>query len=63
MGKYKTKAIQADLGKSTHILVYSNIQEYSARHTQDYSGIFRTLCKMAYSEPWYIQNPVEFRKN
>ena len=50
MGKCKTKAIQADLGKFTHITAYSDIshlfrhnQAYS-RIIQAYSGIFRTLC-------------------
>ena len=38
-----------------------HIQEHSARHNQDYSGIFRMLRKLAYSQPWYIQNPVKFR--
>ena len=62
MGKYKTKAIQADLG------IFRHIQAYSARHNQAYSAIFRTLCNPdmfrtlansepdAYSEPWQIQN-------
>ena len=67
MGKYKTKAIQADLGIFTHI------PAYSARHNQPYSDIFRTLSNSdifrtlansepdAYSETWYIQNPGLFR--
>ena len=62
MGKYKAKAIQADLG------IFRHIQAYSARHNQAYSGIFRTLCNPdifrtlanseldAYSEPWQIHN-------
>ena len=63
MGKYKTKAIQADLG------IFTLIPAYSARYNQPYSGIFRTLSNPdifrtlansepdAYSETWYIQNP------
>ena len=54
MGKYKTKAIQTDLVTFAHIL------EHSARHIQEYSGIFRTLCNpdifrtllYSYSKPW-----------
>ena len=69
MGKYKTKAIQVDLG------IFRHIQAYAARHIQAYSkpflslhiqtpGIFRTLTNSepeAYSEPWFIQNPGIFR--
>ena len=51
MSKYKTKAIQTDLG----IIRY--IQELF-RHIQAYSKPCVTL---AYLEPWYIQNPDIFR--
>ena len=54
MGKYKTKAIQTDLGIFTHILAYST------RHIQEYPDILRTLCNpdifttlvYSYSKPW-----------
>ena len=63
-GKYKTKAIQGS-GRFRHIHAYSgisrHIQAYLARHNQAYSGIFRTLCTLTYSEPWYIQNTGKFR--
>ena len=52
MGKYKTKAIEADLGKFTHIPVYSDI----SRNIQP--GIIRII--QAYLErcvSWHIQNP------
>ena len=76
MGKYKTKAIQADLAIFAHIAAYSDRFRYIQ---QTYSGIFRTLCNPdifrilgnseseaysepeAFSEPWYIQNPGLFR--
>ena len=38
----KTKVIQVDLGTFTYILAYS--------------GLFRALCNLPYSKPWYIQN-------
>ena len=51
MGKYKTKAIQADLG--------------IFRHNQTYSGIIQIYSEscvvLAYSEPSYIQNSGIFR--
>ena len=51
MGKYKTKAIQVDLG--------------IIRHNQPYSGIIRAYSEpcvtLAYLELWYIQNPGIFR--
>ena len=50
----KTKAIQADLGIFMDIPTYSGIFI-----TLCSAGIFRTL--VAYSEPWYIQNPVLFK--
>ena len=56
MGKYKTKAIQIDLGKFTHILVYSDI----SRNIQP--GIIKII--QAYLErcvSWYIQNIDIFR--
>ena len=56
MGKYKTEAIQVDLGKLTHIPIYSDI----SRNIQP--GIFRFI--QAYLErcrSWYIQNPFKFR--
>ena len=57
MGKYKTKAIQADLGILTHIPAYSDISRHIQRdiirHIQVYSESCVTL---TYSEPWQIQN-------
>ena len=56
MGKYKTKAIQADLGKFTHIPVYSDI----SRNIQP--GIIRVI--LVYLERCvsrHIHNPVKFR--
>ena len=57
----KIKFIQANLGIFTHILAlsnkFSNIQE-SFRHIYAYLDSCVTL---AYSEPWYIQNPGIFR--
>ena len=51
MGKCKTKAIQTDLG--------------IFRHNQKYPGIIQPYLEpcvtLAYSEPWYIQNPDTFR--
>ena len=62
MEKCKTKAIQADLGKFTQILAYSDI----FKHKQVYSRISRGYSEpsvtLAYLEPWYIQNPGTFRK-
>ena len=70
-----TKAIQADLGIFTHILAYSDIFKHKQAYSGiiwAYSGIFRTLCNpsifktllhsepKAYSELWYIQNPVQY---
>ena len=75
MGKYKTKAIQADLG------IFRHIQAYSARHNQAYSEPCVTLTcsepwqihnqmriqglgifrNLAYSELWFVQNPGIFR--
>ena len=65
MEKYKTKAIQTELGIFMHIPAYSGI----FRHIQAYSGIFKnylgvflTLCNpvifrtLVYSEFWHIQN-------
>ena len=49
MGKWKTKAIQIDLGITRH----SHMQKLS-RHIQAYSKPYVTL---AYLELWYIQNP------
>ena len=62
MGKYKTKAIQADLGMFMHNQAYSGIiQAYTdAQRTLCNPGTFRTLALSklaACSEPWYIQNP------
>ena len=53
MGKYKTKAIQADLGIFTHIPAYSDI----SRHIQP--DIIRHIqaepcVTLTYSEPWQI---------
>ena len=68
MGKYKTKAIQADLGIFTQIPAYSgisrHIQPNIIRHIQAYSEPCVTLINSepdAYSEPWYIQKPGLFR--
>ena len=56
MEKYKTKAIQADLG------IFRHIQAYSARHNQEYSDIFRTLCNPEiFRTLTRIQNPGKFR--
>ena len=56
-GKYKTKAIQADLGIFTHIPAYSDISTHIQpdiiRHIHAYSEPSVTL---TYSEPWQIQN-------
>ena len=52
MGKYKTKAIQVDLG------IFRHIQTYAARHIQAYSKPFLSL---TYSDPWHIQNLDKFR--
>ena len=68
MGTYKSKAIQADLGISTHTPAYSGI----TRHIQELFkhiqvpvklGIFRALAiwEPGYSELWYIQNLGIFR--
>ena len=63
IGKYKAKAIQEDLGIFTHISAYSDISMHvhSARHSQAYLGIFRTLLLLTYSEPWFIQKFGKFR--
>ena len=56
MGKYKTNVIQANLGKFTHIPVYSDI----SRNIQP--GIIRII--QAYLErcvSWHIHNPGIFR--
>ena len=57
MGKYKTKAIQADFGIFTHIPAYSDISRHIQpdiiRHIEAYSKPCVTL---TYSEPWHIQN-------
>ena len=62
MRKYKTKAIQADLGVFTHILASSDISRHIhpdvIRHIQAYSEPWVML---TFSEPWYIQNPDKFR--
>ena len=46
---------KSDSGRFRKIHAYSDIlwhiQEYSVRHDQDYSGIFRTLRKLTYSNP------------
>ena len=52
MGKYKAKAIQADLGISRHI------QAYAGRHIQAYSEPCVTL---TYSKPLFIQDLGNFR--
>ena len=56
MGKYKTKAIQADLGTLVHIPAYSDIPRHIQpdiiRHIQAYSKLCITLT---------IQNPGKFR--
>ena len=57
IGKYKAKAIHADLGIFTHISTYSDI----SRHVQAYSGILRTLLTLKYSKSWFIQNLDKFR--
>ena len=58
MGKYKTKATQADLGIFVHITAYldrsRHIQSDIIRHIQVYSEPCVTL---TYSEQWLIQNP------
>ena len=63
-GKYKTKAIQADLGIFTHIPAYSDISGIF-KYIQN-SGkfrtrrVFRTMANSepdAYSEPSYMQKP------
>ena len=48
MGKCKTKATEANLGRFSHILAYSDIGI-----SRNYSGIFRTLCN-----PSIFRNPV-----
>ena len=53
MGKCKTKAIQTDLGTFRHNQAYLGI-------IQAYSGIFKTLCNLAYLERLYVQNPEIF---
>ena len=56
MRKYKTKAIQADLGKFTHIPVYSEI----SGNIQP--GIIRFIqANLERCVSWHIQNPVKFR--
>ena len=46
---------KSDSGRFSKIHAYSDIlwhiQEYSVRHDQDYSGIFRTLRKLTYLNP------------
>ena len=76
MGKYKTKAIQTDLGILTYIPAYSDISRHIQsdiiRHIQEYwepwhiqnHGKFRTrrvFRALEYSEPWLIQNPGSFK--
>ena len=60
MEKCKTKAIQADLGKFTQILAYSDI----FKHKQVYSRISRAYSEpsatLAYLELWYIQKPESY---
>ena len=57
MGKYITKAIQADSGIFEHIAAYSDrsrdIQSDIIRHTKAYS---EPCASLTYSEPWQIQN-------
>ena len=61
MEKWKTEAIQADLGIFTYIPAYSDI----SRHNQTNSGIIQTYSEpcvtLAYYELWYIQNPGIFK--
>ena len=73
MGKYKTKAIETDLGIFTHIPAYSDISRHIQPDIIRHSGIFRTLCNPdifgtltnsepdAYVELWYIQKPGLFK--
>ena len=65
MGKYKTKAIHADLDIFTDIPAYSDIPRHIqpdiASHNQAYSGTFKPCVTLTYSEPWHIQNPGIFR--
>ena len=44
-----------------NIGIFRHIYAYSARHNQAYSGIFRTLLSLTYSEPWFIHNLGKFR--
>ena len=66
MAASQAKAVQAYLGIFTHIPVYSDC----LRNNQTYSGIIQAYSHMnspcaysescvilAYSKPWYIQNP------
>ena len=61
MEKWKTEAIQADLGIFTYIPAYSDI----SRHNQANSGIIQVYSEpcvtLAYYELWYIQNPGIFK--
>ena len=62
MGKYKTKAIQADLGIFTHIPAYSDISGIF-KYIQN-SGKFRTrriFRTFVYSETWLNQDPGLFK--
>ena len=68
MGKYKTKAIQADLGIFTHIPAYSDISgifkyiqnsgKFRTRRVFRTRRIFRTF---VYSETWLNQDPGLFK--
>ena len=62
MGKYKTKAIQANLGIFTHIPAYSDISDIF-KYIQN-PGKFRTrrvFRTLVYSETWLTQDPGLFK--
>ena len=54
MGKYKTKAIQTDIGTFRHNQAYPRI-------VQAYLGYSKPCVTLAYLELWYIQNPDMFK--
>ena len=64
MGKYKTKAIQADLGIFTHIPGYSNISRHIQRDIIRHIQVYSESCvTRTYSEPWQIQNQTRIQNH
>ena len=64
MVKYKTKAIQADLGILTHIPAYSDISRHIQRDIIRHIHIYSESCvTLTYSGPWKIQNQTRIQNH